>query len=237
MLFSGTAPSLGQQSTSPPADTGPASLEVNHTDPLQFTDELPTLRYDGLPDAPSSRRSASVNAKSMNFEDRLHVYGEAVLRPYTVISPGFGFSFARWQNSPQEWFQSGAPYGNMSNHISTHAVAASIQASLAAFDGEDPRYHPSEESGLWNRTRHVFLESFTSQTVDGRRMPAFSRFAGAYGAAFLSCAQYPDGRVDPNFALRRGSSVFATGIGLQLMQEFVPQKYLRRFGLADRTRP
>jgi hypothetical protein len=76
---------------------------------------------------------------------------------------------------------------------------------------------------LFNRTRHVLVESFTSQTADGGRMPAFSRFAGAYGSAFLSTAWCPQARYDPNWALRRGSSAFASSVGLQLVQEFIPQ--------------
>ena len=34
----------------------------------------------------------------------------------------------------------------------------------------------------------MIVETFTSQTSSGTRIPAFSRFAGIYGAAFISNA-------------------------------------------------
>jgi hypothetical protein len=196
------------------------------------------LEYNGLPDAPSSQKAPAADARYLTLNDRLHIYGEAVLRTNSLIAPALGASFGQWQNWPPEWGPGGSFYGRqMASSISRQAASESIRFALAAFDGEDPRYHRSEETGLFNRTRHVLVESFTSQTADGGRMPAFSRFAGAYGSAFLSTAWCPQARYDPNWALRRGSSAFASSVGLQLVQEFIPQKYLKRFGLADKTRP
>jgi hypothetical protein len=196
------------------------------------------LEYNGLPDAPSSQKAPAGDARYLSLNDRLHIYGEAVFRPNSLIAPGLGASFGQWQTWPPEWGPGGSIYASqMASRISRQAASESIRFALAAFDGEDPRYHRAEETGLFNRTRHVLVESFTSQTADGRRMPAFSRFAGAYGSAFLSTAWCPQAHYDPNWALQRGSSVFASSVGLQLVQEFIPQKYLKRFGLGDKTRP
>lgn len=196
------------------------------------------LEYGGLPDAPSSRKTPTVSKRYLNFGERVHLYGAAVLESNSIIAPGVGATFGQLHNAPQEWGPGDAIYARrVADSISRQAVAESIRFGLAAFDGEDPRYHRSEETGFFSRTRHVLLESFTSQTADGGRIPAFSRFAGAYGSAFLSTAWHPEARYDPNWALRRGSSAFASGVGLQLIQEFIPQRYLKRFGLADKTRP
>jgi len=196
------------------------------------------LEYDGLPDAPSSHKAPLASKRYLNFGERAHLYGAEVLQSNSIIAPGVGATFGQLQNSPQEWGPGGAIYARrVADGISRQAVAESIRFGLAAFDGEDPRYHRSEESGFFSRTRHVLVESFTSQTADGGRMPAFSKFAGAYGSAFLSTAWHPEARYDPNWALRRGSSAFAAGVGLQLVQEFIPQRYLKRFGLANKTRP
>ena len=211
------------------AALSPASHQAG---PISFA-----LEYNGLPDAPSSQKAPPPDQRHLSLEDRLHVYGEAVLRPGSILAPGLGVGFGQYQ-MPPEWGPGGAFYAReMAAGISRHAVGESIRFGLAALDGEDPRYHRSEETGLLSRTRHVLVESFTSQTADGGRMPAFSRFAGAYGSAFLSTAWCPEARYDPNWALRRGTSAFASSVGLQLVQEFIPQKYLKRFGLADKMRP
>jgi hypothetical protein len=56
-------------------------------------------------------------------------------------------------------------------------------------------------------------------------MPAYSRFAGTFGAAFISNMWYPGPQATPGWALRRGSTALGSTLGFRLFEEFVPRKY------------
>ena len=108
-----------------------------------------------------------------------------------------------------------------------HLISETIRFGVAAADGEDPRYRRSQETGVWNRARHAIAETFTSETASGTRIPAYSRFAGIYGAAFIANVWYPDSRATPGYALRRGSTALGSSLGFHLFEEFIPRKYFK----------
>ena len=86
---------------------------------------------------------------------------------------------------------------------------------------------------------HPLLGTFMSETADGSLMPAYSRFAGAYGAAFVSNSYYyyADPRANAAWAMRRGSTALASTVGIHLLQEFAPRnKYTKMLGLFNDQR-
>lgn len=183
-----------------------------------------------LPNAPSS----SLDAPSLTFGERFRIYRNALVRPYTVVGPAFGAGIGQWEDEPPEWGQGGEGYGRrFASGMARSVISETIRFGVAAVDGEDPRYHRSLETGFWNRTKHVFVETFTSETASGTRIPAYSRFAGAYGAAFISNAWYPDSRATAGYALRRGSTALASSLGFHMFEEFVPRKYFKALHIGD----
>ena len=190
-----------------------------------------------LPDAPSALRLVYSPANSMKLEDRLRAYSDASSHPVTVL--GIALSgLSQVEAGPQQWKTGGAGYGyGMAAGISRHAVSESIRVGLAAFDGEDPRYHRSEDTSVLGRARHAIVGTFTSETADGSLMPAYSRFAGAYGAAFVSNTWCMDPRANASWAMRRGSSALLSTVGLHLLQEFAPRnKYFKLLGVSNEPR-
>ena len=190
-----------------------------------------------LPDTPSATRLVYSPANSMKLEDRLRAYSDASSRPYTVLGVALS-GLSQLETEPQQWKGGGAGYRyGMAAGISRQAVSESIRVGLAAFDGEDPRYHRSEDTSVLGRARHAIVGTFTSERADGSLMPAYSRFAGAYGAAFVSNAWYTDPRANASWAMRRGSSALVSTIGLHLLQEFAPRnKYFKLLGLSNEPR-
>ena len=190
-----------------------------------------------LPDTPSATRLVYSPANSMKLEDRLRAYSDASSRPDTVLGVALS-GLSQLETEPQRWKGGGAGYKyGMAAGISRQAVSESIRVGLAAFDGEDPRYHRSEDTSVLGRARHAIVGTFTSERADGSLMPAYSRFAGAYGAAFVSNAWYTDPRANASWAMRRGSSAFVSTIGLHLLQEFAPHnKYSKLLGLSNEPR-
>jgi hypothetical protein len=178
-----------------------------------------------MPDAPSISRHVPSNGSSLTFGERSRIYAHSIFRPYSLVGPALGAGIGQWENAPPQWGEGGEGYARrFGSGVGRHLIAETIRFAAAAADGEDPRYHRSDETGVWARARHAIVETFTSQTGNGTRIPAFSRFAGAYGAAFVSNLWYPDPRATTGWALRRGSTALGASIGFHLFEEFVPRK-------------
>ena len=206
-------------------DTG-VEIATDHTDGhTTESSEQQNQAPSAAPNAPSASRGASANASSLTLSDRFSIYSHSIIRPYSVVGPALGAGIGQWEDEPPGWGQGVKGYAHrFGSGMGRHLIAETIRFSLAAANGEDPRYHPSQDSGVWNRARHAILETFTSQTASGSRIPAYSRFVGTYGAAFIANSWYPDSRATPGYALRRGSTALGSSVGFHLFQEFFPRK-------------
>jgi hypothetical protein len=181
-----------------------------------------------MPDAPSASQHLNSSGDSLAFGERARIYAHSIFSPYTLVGPALGAGIGQAENEPPEWGQGGDGYARrFASGVGRHEIAETIRFGVAATDGEDPRYHRSDETGVWNRARHAIVETFTSQTSSGTRIPAFSRFAGTYGAAFVSNLWYPDSRATTGWALRRGSAALGASLGFHLFEEFMPRKYFK----------
>jgi len=177
----------------------------------------------GLSDAPSA--SSPKVAVELTFKDRLHLYRKTILRPYGVVGPAFGAGIGQWEDEPPEWGQGAAGYARrFGSGVGRYLTSETIRFGVAAVDGEDPRYYHSADKDLWKRGLHAVGETFVAHRSDGGRMPAYSRFLGTYGAAFISNTWYPDSRATTGYALRRGSTALLSSVGFHLFEEFFPRK-------------
>ena len=155
------------------------------------------------------------------MKDRLVSYRHAVLGIQGVVGPALGSAIGQWEDEPPEWRQGAKGYARrFSSGMGRHFIAETIRFASAAADGEDPVYHPSEDSDIWKRGAHAVTETFTSRTAKASRMPAYSRFAGTYGAAFVANFWYPKSRANTAYSLRRGSTALASSVGFHLTEEF-----------------
>ena len=193
-----------------------------------------------LPSAPSPKASAGTQQSnapsatapagtphtvdhSLTFGERVHVYRRSVFNPETIIGPSVAAGINQWRNQPPGFRQGAEGYGDrFGSAIGRTVISKTITFGFAAIDGEDPRYFPLKNGSGWARTRHAFVSVFVSPTASGRQIPAFSHLAGAYGAAFISNAWYPDNQATAAYAARRGSISLGVNVGLNLLREFVP---------------
>jgi len=182
-----------------------------------------------LPNAPSgASRFGTSQSGSLTLRERFSIYRHSIFSPYTLVGPALGASVGQWEDIPPQWGPGEEGYARrVASGVGRHVIAETIRFGFAAADGEDPRYHRSDETGIWNRAKHAIAETFTSETSNGKRIPAYSRFAGTYGAAFISNAWYPAPYTTTGWALRRGSTALGSSIGFHLVEEFLPRKYFK----------
>ena len=208
-------PAFAQQgSGADPAVTQNAVVENPDVRPTESSSRENEAQ-SAMPDAPSASRHLNSNGSSLTFGERSRIYAHSVFRPYTLVGPALGAGIGQAENEPPEWGQGRDGYARrFGSGVGRSVIAETIRFGVAATDGEDPRYTRSDEAKLRNRARHAIVETFTSQTSSGTRIPAFSRFAGTYGAAFISNLWYPDSRATTGWALRRGSTALGASAGI-----------------------
>ena len=160
---------------------------------------------------------------SLTFGDRFGLYTHSIFSPMSVIGPGVGSALGQWRNSPHEWGQGSLGFGRrFGSDLAQRIITHTISFGFAAADGEDPRYIRSEESGTWTRTKHAIVGSFVTRTSSGNRIPAYSRIAGDYGAAFIVNAWHPNSSNDAAHGFVRGTTALGTHVGLNVLNEFWP---------------
>jgi len=207
------------------------SADVSQSPDLQSSS---STQAAGLPNAPSVTAQTYKPVNELTLGDRFTIYRKALLRPYSLVGPAFGAGIGQWEDEPPEWGQGAKGYGRrVASGMSRQIISETIRFGFAAVDGEDPRYHRSEDQGVWKRAQHAIVETFTSETASGKRIPAYSRFAGTYGSAFIANAWYPDSRATPGWAMRRGSTALAASVGFHLFEEFLPRKYFKAIGVSN----
>jgi hypothetical protein len=184
---------------------------------------LPNPASATTPTMRVSPANAGTPDHSLTVGDRAHLYGRSVFSPETIVGPAFGAAIGQWEDEPPGWHQGAEGYGKrFASGVARRGIGETIRFGFAAADREDPRYFSSQNQGTWARTQHAVVSSFVSQTSSGRTIPAFSRFAGTYGAAFISNTWYPHNRAGAGDAARRGSTALASGVGFNLAREFLP---------------
>jgi len=159
----------------------------------------------------------------MTLGERIEVYRRSILNPDSVLSPALGAALAQANNEPPEWGQGADGYGTrLASGYGRLVINRTIRFGVAALDHEDPRFTPSNERGFWRRFRSASFYYLVPYTDSGTRIPAFSRFAGAYGAAFIANAWYPESRANAGHAMMRGSTSLAAGYTWHVFREFWP---------------
>ena len=193
--------------------------------PLPAFSQPPQLQST-LPNAPSPKTLSSTTSDfdhSLTLGERTHHYIRSLFSPAAVIGPAFGAGIGQWENTPKEWEQGGTGYSKrFVSGFARHEIGETLRFGVAAADGEDPRYFPMREGGIWPRAQHAIVSTFVSKTASGNNIPAYSRFAANYGSALISNTWYPPSRNTTGWAFERGSTALASSVGFNLLREFVP---------------
>jgi hypothetical protein len=179
-----------------------------------------------LPDKPSPTAPAEKSQTidhSLTFGERARIYKRSLFNPEIILGPAFSAGINQARNQPSGFGQGAEGYGRrFGSGFGRDVIARTIGFGVAAVDGEDPRYFRSDSRSVSVRIRHAIVSNFVSPTASGGRIPAFSHFAGSYGAAFISNAWYPNNESSAVDAARRGSISLGVGMGLNILREFVP---------------
>jgi hypothetical protein len=172
-----------------------------------------------LPVATSSQR--------LSFSDKFTVYAHQTFGPPALIFPAFkaGMGMANpTKHYPREWKDGAGAFGRYYGDSLAMAASQRTARFLAGVAlHEDPRYVRSTSKNPLLRTTHALAFTLIDKTDSGRSTIAFSNFAGAAAAGFVSSAYLPHGYNDLTHAEQRMAFQFMSIAIQNIAAEFQPQ--------------
>jgi hypothetical protein len=196
-----------------------------------FAIEDPELNADALDpksttptQAPGFTPSSSaVNPAPLTGREKFHFYLRSTCGPFPVLASLAGSGIRQAWDSVPEWGQGMEGYGKrVSSSLAQKAVKGSIHLGIASLLHEDPRYFASGRSGIWRRTLYAVGKTFVSQKISGGIRFAYSRFAGAYGAAIISRQWHPEEHRGIGDCLAAGAVSISLDVAGNVFSEFWP---------------
>jgi len=134
-----------------------------------------------------------------------------------------GASFDEARGNPSGWGRGWDSFGvRVTSHIGQHLVKEQLMFGVEALDHETPGHLRSRRTGIKDRLKDAIKYTFISSSDSGKLMPAYSRFVGAYGAAFISRTWYPSEFHTFSSGMYTGTASLGIDVGLNVLREFYP---------------
>lgn len=143
--------------------------------------------------------------------------------PVPLFGEAIGAGYGQLTTAPPEYGQGWAAFGKRYGaNLLYNATRQTITYGTSLPLHEDTRYFASHSQGIWPRTRHALISTFTARHPDGRQTFSVASVAGVVGACTISSIWGPGSwkGVD-NISYNAGIS-FAATAGLNIVREFLP---------------
>jgi hypothetical protein len=166
--------------------------------------------------------------KPLTRRQAFNNYLMATAGPLPILGEAAGAGIGQWLNSPPEWGQGWGAYGkrfgaNMAYNVTRQTIAYGTSLVMH----EDGRYFASHAQGIWPRTKHALVSTFTARHPDGRDRFSVSSVAGVMGACALSTTWGPESWQGPGNIARNAGISFAATAGFNVVREFLPDIFRR----------
>lgn len=155
-------------------------------------------------------------------KERLKRYINNTIGPFRLAQTAASAGIGQWRDKPEEWGQGMSGYGKrFASELGQNAIQQTVTYGLDEAMGLDTGFRRSEREGFFPRFKDALVQGVTSRKRNGDRVVSVPRFAGVYtGAIVARETWYPD-RYSYKDGLRSGTTRILTGLGINLVREFV----------------
>jgi len=167
------------------------------------------------------QKTITETPSNLLFKQRLCLYGGKLVTGQAVFGSAFFSAVAQFRDDPTEWGQGMKGYSRRFGTRYAQGVAKTTgEFVFSSIFREDPRYDLSQDRTFWKRTGHTFANMVVVKNVDGKRRPAFSKFAGAASSGLVGLAWYPGRLNRPVDVVSRSASAYGGYLASNVFQEF-----------------
>ncbi len=175
---------------------------------------------------------------------RLEAFVNNSLTDQAILGAALSALVAQAQRSPHEWARTWEGYGQrVGVRYGQSATKGAVEFALGTLLREDPRHiryvddpqvlqaaeksHQPIQARISKRIEHALIDSVTVRRNQadglGSRMPAISRFAGAFASGYVGRYWYPPSATGPSDIAVRSASAFAGTFTSSFYNEFKPE--------------
>lgn len=154
---------------------------------------------------------------------RMRVYLKKLFGPQAIYETVPGAISDHVRNFPHQWGRGFDGFGKRTaSQYGQFVLSTTIEAGVQAIHSEDPRYFPSQDHGIWKRTRHAISSSFWVNKPGGGKTFAYSMPAGVYGSWAIATLWSPPDLQTPWKIMQWGSVGMGIKVGANVGREFWP---------------
>lgn len=166
----------------------------------------------------------------LGVKQKFYLFNYRTIQPSSFGKSAFTAGVAHLQDSPEEWGQGWDGFGRRYGHrLVNRGVENMIGFGVAAALRQDGRFFRRGEGGVGGRLWHAVAHTFVTRTDSGGRTFAVWRFAGNYGAQFVSNAWRPERQTDFGDTMLRGTISISYDAAANVFKEFWPDIRRRVF--------
>ena|SRR5581483_1741055 len=192
------------------------------------TSSIPDTRSEALPLVASQTVPAWT---PLTIRENFRYGFNRVFNPGKLLLFGVEAAMDQEREVPGRWGEGMQSYeARYADRFGRALIRENMAFGVRVLTGEDPRYEPSHDSGLWRRSKHAVIGAFVVRGRNGRVMPAYSRFVSDYGMPFIA-EQWKPEPFNPAHALSVGTGGIGIAVASNLAAEFWPdirRRFLRR---------
>jgi len=169
-----------------------------------------------------------VPAGSPPHKERFGEFVRSTIGPVPLMGEAVGAAIEQWMNTPKEWGQGWDAFAKrFGSNLAYNGIRQTITYGGSLTLDEDSRYFASGRTGIWPRTRHALVSTFTARHTDGRVSFSYSSTAGVIGASAISSAWGPDAWRGPDKIAKNAGISFASTAAFNVVREFLPDIFRR----------
>jgi hypothetical protein len=168
-------------------------------------------------------RVSSVRPTPLTGSEKWHYYLRSTYGPASFGYTALGTGISQAQDSTPEWGQGMEGYGKRyGSSFGQKVVDRSVRIGLQGLFHEDPRFFASGRSGIWSRAVYAASEAFWSRKDSGGTRVGFTKFIGAFSAAYVSRQWHPDSYHTTSDYLTAGLQSIGISAAKNVWSEFWP---------------
>lgn len=162
----------------------------------------------------------------MTQGEQFHYFLDGTFSAESVIRAAAGAAILQAMNTPGEWGQGVAAYGErFANDYAQHIIRQSLLYGLSDLLHEDNRYFASGLSGTAPRVKYAIESTFLARKPDGHRRLSYSRLSAVAATAFLSREWQPRSTAGSAHAWLSIGTVLGGEAAFNVAREFLPRVF------------
>ena len=150
-------------------------------------------------------------------------FARDLISPRALLATAPGAVIDQMNPFPKEWGEGRRAFEKrVASLYGQFVIGDVLERSVRAIDHEKPRFERRGSGNFFTRMGHIIVDTVTSTTTSGARIPAYSTFANDYGSWAIATLWCPPSQRNARAIFGWGTANVGTRAAGHLITEFWP---------------